>query len=39
MNFYAETVIVSVLLVGLLTWVVMPLFSRHLFRRFLYRQK
>ena len=32
------SIIISVLLVGILTWFVMPFFSRYIFRKFLYRQ-
>jgi antibiotic biosynthesis monooxygenase (ABM) superfamily enzyme len=38
LNFYVESIIISALLVGILTWAVMPLFSRYVFRKFLYRQ-
>lgn len=38
LNFYVETIIIVALLVGILTWVLMPVFSRYIFRRFLYRQ-
>jgi len=36
-NFYLESVLVAVLLVGILTWVVMPFLSRHVFRKWLYK--
>jgi antibiotic biosynthesis monooxygenase (ABM) superfamily enzyme len=36
-NFYAESVIVAALLVSILTWVVMPFFSRYLFRKWLFK--
>jgi antibiotic biosynthesis monooxygenase (ABM) superfamily enzyme len=36
-NFYLESVLVTVLLVGILTWAVMPLFSRYIFRKWLYK--
>jgi antibiotic biosynthesis monooxygenase (ABM) superfamily enzyme len=36
-NFYLLNILVTVLLVGILTWVVMPLFSRYIFRKWLYR--
>jgi len=37
MNFYAESVLVAAILVGLLTWAVMPFLSRVVFRKWLYR--
>jgi antibiotic biosynthesis monooxygenase (ABM) superfamily enzyme len=37
MNFYAESVLVAFLLVGILTWAVMPFLSRHVFRKWLYK--
>ncbi|MGD9143858.1 MAG: hypothetical protein PVG61_08430 [Dehalococcoidia bacterium] len=36
-NFYVENIVVSAVLVGLLTWLVMPVFSRYIFRRWLYK--
>jgi antibiotic biosynthesis monooxygenase (ABM) superfamily enzyme len=36
-NFYLTNILVSVLLVGILTWVVMPWFSRYVFRKWLYK--
>ena len=38
LNFYVESIIISALLVSILTWLVMPIFSRYVFRKFLYRQ-
>ena len=38
LNFYVENIIISALLVIILTWLIMPLFSRYVFRKFLYRQ-
>jgi antibiotic biosynthesis monooxygenase (ABM) superfamily enzyme len=38
-NFYVENIVVSAVLVALLTWLVMPVFSRYIFRRWLYRSK
>jgi antibiotic biosynthesis monooxygenase (ABM) superfamily enzyme len=38
-NFYLENIVTSAIIVGLLTWVVMPVFSRYIFRRWLYRRK
>ena len=38
-NFYLLNILVSALLVAILTWGVMPLFSRYIFRKWLYRQK
>jgi antibiotic biosynthesis monooxygenase (ABM) superfamily enzyme len=37
-NFYLANVVTTVLLVAILTWAVMPFFSRHVFRKWLYRQ-
>ncbi len=37
-NFYLLNILTVVLLVGILTWVVMPLFSRYVFRKWLYRE-
>jgi antibiotic biosynthesis monooxygenase (ABM) superfamily enzyme len=37
LNFYVEGLLVAALLVGLLTWLVMPFLSRHVFRKWLYR--
>ena len=37
LNFYVEILLVAVLLVGLLTWVVMPFLSQRVFRRWLYK--
>lgn len=39
LNFYVESILVAGLLVGILTWAVMPFLSRHVFRRFLYGGK
>ncbi len=36
-NFYVESILVSGLLVGVLTWAVMPLLSRYVFRKWLYK--
>jgi len=36
-NIYVETIIVAGLLVGLLTWVVMPFLSQRVFRKWLYK--
>ncbi len=36
-NFYVESILVAGLLVGILTWVVMPFLSRHVFRKWLYK--
>jgi antibiotic biosynthesis monooxygenase (ABM) superfamily enzyme len=36
-NFFLLNVLTTVLLVGILTWAVMPLFSRYIFRKWLYR--
>jgi antibiotic biosynthesis monooxygenase (ABM) superfamily enzyme len=36
-NFYVESIIVAGLLVGILTWVVMPVLSRYVFRKWLYK--
>ena len=36
-NFYLESILVSVLLVVILTWAVMPWLSRYVFRKWLYR--
>jgi antibiotic biosynthesis monooxygenase (ABM) superfamily enzyme len=37
MNFYVESLLVAAILVGLLTWAVMPFLSRVVFRKWLYR--
>ena len=37
MNFYLESFLVAAILVGLLTWAVMPFLSRMVFRKWLYR--
>jgi uncharacterized protein len=37
LNFYVESLLVAALLVSILTWVVMPFLSRHVFRKWLYR--
>ena len=37
LNFYLENVIISILVVASLTWAVMPLFSRVVFRKWLFR--
>ena len=37
LNIYVETIIVAALLVGLLTWVVMPFLSQRVFRKWLYK--
>jgi len=37
MNFYLEGFLVAFLLVGILTWIVMPFLSRHVFRKWLHR--
>jgi antibiotic biosynthesis monooxygenase (ABM) superfamily enzyme len=37
LNFYVESILVVALLVSSLTWVVMPLFSRYVFRKWLYK--
>jgi antibiotic biosynthesis monooxygenase (ABM) superfamily enzyme len=36
-SFYLETILVAGLLVAILTWLVMPFLSRHVFRKWLYR--
>jgi antibiotic biosynthesis monooxygenase (ABM) superfamily enzyme len=36
-NFYLLNILTVILLVGILTWGVMPLFSRYIFRKWLYR--
>jgi antibiotic biosynthesis monooxygenase (ABM) superfamily enzyme len=36
-NFYLLNILTVVLLVGILTWVVMPFFSRYIFRKWLYK--
>jgi antibiotic biosynthesis monooxygenase (ABM) superfamily enzyme len=36
-NFYVESILVAGLLVGILTWAVMPFLSRYVFRKWLYR--
>ena len=38
-NFYVENIVISAVLVALLTWVVMPVFSRYIFRRWLYKNR
>jgi uncharacterized protein len=38
-NFWAFNAAISALLVSLLTWVIMPIFSRYIFRKWLYRNK
>lgn len=37
LNFYVESILVAGLLVGILTWLVMPFLSRHVFRKWLYK--
>jgi antibiotic biosynthesis monooxygenase (ABM) superfamily enzyme len=37
LNFYVESILVAGLLVGILTWVVMPFLSRYVFRKWLYK--
>jgi antibiotic biosynthesis monooxygenase (ABM) superfamily enzyme len=37
LNFYVESLLVAALLVGLLTWVVMPFLSQRVFRKWLYK--
>jgi antibiotic biosynthesis monooxygenase (ABM) superfamily enzyme len=37
-NFYFENILLSALVVGSLTWAVMPWFSRRVFRKWLYRE-
>jgi uncharacterized protein len=37
LNFYVESILVAGLLVGILTWVVMPVLSRYVFRKWLYK--
>ena len=37
MNFYVESLLVALLLVSILTWVVMPFLSQHVFRKWLYK--
>jgi antibiotic biosynthesis monooxygenase (ABM) superfamily enzyme len=37
LNFYVESLLVAVILVGLLTWAVMPFLSRRVFRKWLYK--
>jgi antibiotic biosynthesis monooxygenase (ABM) superfamily enzyme len=37
LNFYAENLLIAVILVGLLTWVLMPFLSRKVFRKWLYK--
>ena len=39
LNFFLEGILVAALLVVILTWVVMPFLSRHVFRKWLYRNK
>lgn len=36
-NFYLLNILTCALLVGILTWVVMPLFSRYIFRKWMYK--
>jgi len=36
-NFFLLNILTTVLLVGILTWAVMPWFSRYVFRKWLYR--
>jgi antibiotic biosynthesis monooxygenase (ABM) superfamily enzyme len=36
-NFYVTSIIVATLLVGILTWAVMPVLSRYVFRKWLYK--
>jgi antibiotic biosynthesis monooxygenase (ABM) superfamily enzyme len=38
-NFFAFNAVVGVILVSLLTWVIMPVLSRYIFRKWLYRNK
>ena len=38
-NFYIENILVSAVLVAILTWIVMPVFSRYIFRKWLYRTR
>jgi uncharacterized protein len=38
-NFWAFNAVISALLVSLLTWVIMPIFSRYIFRKWLYRNR
>jgi antibiotic biosynthesis monooxygenase (ABM) superfamily enzyme len=38
MNFYVESFLVAAILVGLLTWLVMPFLSRHVFRGWLHKR-
>ncbi len=38
-NFWAFNAVVGASLVALLTWVIMPIFSRYIFRKWLYRNK
>ena len=38
-DFYVETIVVSLVVVGSLTWLVMPIFSRYIFRKWLYKRK
>jgi antibiotic biosynthesis monooxygenase (ABM) superfamily enzyme len=37
-NFYVVNIVIAALLVGILTWAVMPFFSRYLFRKWLWRE-
>jgi antibiotic biosynthesis monooxygenase (ABM) superfamily enzyme len=37
LNFYVESILVAGLLVGILTWVLMPVLSRYVFRKWLYK--
>lgn len=37
LNFYLESILVAALLVGILTWAVMPVLSRYVFRKWLYK--
>jgi len=38
-NFWAFNAVIGALLVSLLTWVIMPIFSRYIFRKWLYKNK
>ena len=37
LNFYVESILVAGFLVGILTWAVMPVLSRYIFRKWLYK--
>jgi antibiotic biosynthesis monooxygenase (ABM) superfamily enzyme len=37
LNFYVESILVAALLVSMLTWAVMPVLSRYVFRKWLYK--